>query len=105
MAGYVGKPLVEPVLDYGPPTYSVEMEDNTHAFVWAMSDETTIPGHATTTGNVYGSSVYTHTTLTPAQTITTDCNYVLYAKATTKKPEGPKDWLVTGFRKPTFDCE
>lgn len=117
MAGYVGKTLVEPVLDHGPPTYSLEMGDGTQAFAWAMTHETTMPGQVTTTGNVYGTgsayggvytgnaNVYSRTTVTPPQTFTTDCNYVLYAEATSKKPSGPKDWVVTGFRKPSFDCE
>jgi hypothetical protein len=121
LSAYVGKTLMEPVLDYGPPTYSFEIDKENRAFMWVEEDEVYIPGHVTTTGhastagNAYGqygmatyagnTSIYTNTVVTPPQSYTTDCRYVLYAKQKVKNPEGPNDWVVTGFRKPSFACE
>lgn len=114
MKSYVDKPLIEAVLDYGPPAGSFDMGDGTRAFIWEDTNSITMPGRAMTTGNasVYGfgntASVYgtQTTTYTPASTSTWSCTYVIFAKQTRTDVEGPAAWTVVDYRKPSsFMCE
>lgn len=121
MQGYVGKPLTETVLDYGPPVAAYDMDNETRAFVWVRAKTFTSPGYASTTGSsrgtgtasvvgntvaAHGTSFYDATTYyQPPRTSTWSCNYVLLAKRNGNGIEGPGAWTVTGFRSPQLRCE
>lgn len=108
MRGYVGSPLTEPVLDYGPPAFAFDTGQGSRAFVWRMQSAVTLPGSASTTASAFpignSTSVYANTIINPPQTILSDCAYALYAERISDA-EGPAAWRVTGFRKPRLGCE
>ena len=51
MKGYIGEPISEPILDYGPPINIVELNDGRRAYQWNIVDSGFIPvsGPNTTT--------------------------------------------------------
>src|SRR5680860_624732 len=79
LKSYVGKLLVEPVLDHGPPLSSFDLGDGRRAFVWQKNVNGTIPGNSRTSGNIniYGdSAIYNSTTITsPATQYSYECYY------------------------------
>jgi hypothetical protein len=106
---YVGKPLSDAVIDYGPPAYSFDTGDGTRTFVWSISSSFVLPGHSsgnasvTTFGNtaqLYGAATYS-----PPISVSQQCNYAVYAKRTRNDIEGPAAWVITGFKPPRADCE
>ncbi|MEO1950534.1 MULTISPECIES: hypothetical protein [Thioclava] len=101
MDSYVGKSISEPVLDYGPPMNVLDLPDGSRAYQWKMSDSGAVPIVTPTTSTVYGPAGLA--TVSGSQT-----NWVPYSKTCVytllAKPNG-KDWVVTGYRKPTFNCE
>ena len=112
MQDYVGKPLTDPILDYGQPIGSMDMEDGTRAFQWKMQSNTYIPQTTTfnsnTYANIYGTQGNAFTTGTSTTyggyTASSDCTYTLFAKRVNKK-DIPASWIITGFRQPRLDCE
>ena len=101
MAGYVGKPITEPMLDYGPPANAVDLGENKRAFQWAMRSTFVTPVTATT--NAYGSSswITSNTMITGGQPVTSECLYTLTATWNTEQ----KQWYVDGYRQPRMACE
>lgn len=122
MEQYVGKSLVEPMLAYGPPAAAFDMDRDTRAFVWQISHSVvTVPARTTTTGTFnsngaganLGGYVSTqssgffnaNTYYQPPQTANWTCSYVLLAKRNGLGVTGPASWTVTGYRKPSLNCE
>jgi hypothetical protein len=106
MERYVGQPLTQPVLDYGPPTAAFDIDKNTRAFIWSMEHSHTSPGYASTTGTVDSNGFFSaHTSIHPAETTNWKCSYVLYAQRNGSDVPGPAAWTVTSFKKPNIMCE
>jgi hypothetical protein len=113
MTNYVGKTLMAPILDYGPPTVAYDMGDGQRVFIWTMRQQIVIPGQMTTTGNVFATttgsvgtaSLYANTIITPPTQHSFDCSYALFARKSRNDIEGPGAWQVTGFRPPKLMCE
>lgn len=109
MQNYVGKPVSEAVMDYGPPVAAIETGPEEKAFIWSMEQSTVIPGHSNTSGSVYGvgNSAFfnTQTYTTPSYVASSQCAYTLFAKRTRKDIDGPAAWTVTGFKAPRLMCE
>lgn len=87
MDSYVGKDVTEAILDYGPPVNQLDLPDGSRAFQWKMSGGGTFIG--TTGGGITTGSLFS-----------SDCVYTLFGR---KNPAG--SFTVTGYRKPTLDCE
>lgn len=87
MESYIGKPITEPILDYGPPINVLDLDANTRAYQWKVDASGAVP--------IYAPNATVATWIPYSNT----CVYTLLAQ-----PSG-KNWVVTGYRKPTFDCE
>ena len=101
MQGYVGKPVEEPILDYGPPANVVEMSDGRRAYQWKIRSSGAFPIVTPTTSTIYGSggvaTIQSQTTsYVPFES---DCLYTLTAAR-----QG-QTYVVDGFRKPRLGCE
>lgn len=109
MKSYVDKPLSEAVMDYGPPITAFDVEPGRRAFIWNIRSSVTLPGTATTTGNLNmsgGAGFYSASTIiNPPTTINSSCNYTLFAERIPGAPEGPAGWRIVGFRQPHLTCE
>lgn len=109
LESYVGKSLLEPVLDYGAPSDAFDMSGNRRAFIWNRNVSGVISGSSYTDSsvNIYGDFVnvnsYTHTT--PSQYYSYDCSYVLIAEKTREDTVGPEAWTITEYRNPRLECE
>lgn len=105
MKGYVGKPLQEAMVQYGPPQNAFDMGDGRRAFQWSMENSYTTPTFATNSGTAIpiGNSVYwtQNTQISGGQPITQKCVYTLYARWS----ESAHSWIVEGFAKPRYMCE
>ncbi|WP_424984314.1 hypothetical protein [Microbulbifer sp. S227A] len=101
MQSYVGKSITEPILDYGPPTNTLDLPDGQRAFQWAMTQSGVIPLTSYNTATAYGSGgvVTASGTSTTYAPYSNSCVYTLIGK------KSGQDWIVTGFRKPTTWCE
>lgn len=101
MQSYVGGSIQEPILDYGPPTNVLDLEDGRRAYQWRITSSGAMPVTSPTTATVYGSAGYataygTSTTYVP---YSQECLYTL-----TAVQQGER-WIVDGFRDPGFWCE
>ena len=101
MRGYVGKPLQEVMLDYGPPVNAMDMPDGTRAFQWAISSAFVTPTHVTSTTTPAGNMWLTNTQITGGQLITNSCVYTMFARWS----EEQRTWVFTDFRRPSALCE
>ncbi len=109
MKSCVGKPLSEAVMDYGPPATAFDIEPGRRAFMWNMQSSVTLPGHATTTGNmnvIGGMGFYSASTIvSPPTTINSSCNYTVFAERIPGALDGPAAWRIVDFRQPKLMCE
>lgn len=105
MEGFVGKDIREAQLSYGPPINAFDMGDGRRAFQWKINSSYTTPVYTTTTGNVtsggYQNWYSLNSITTGGQTFSTSCIYTLFAKPDPKN----KSWIITGFKKPSLECE
>ncbi len=105
MGGFVGKPLQQVMVRYGPPANAFDMGDGRRAFQWVMSSTYVTPTYATNTGNasVYGNSVMwtQNTQITGGVPITNTCAYTMYGRWS----ESTKTWVMEGYEKPKLLCE
>ncbi|WP_353471794.1 hypothetical protein PVT71_10825 [Salipiger sp. H15] len=101
MEGYVGKSIQEPMLDYGPPTSTLDLGGGRRAFQWRIDSTGVVPMTSTSSFDVHGSDGHTsaHGTTTSYVPYSKQCLYTLTAV------ERGKDYIVDGFRKPSFECE
>src|SRR5690242_3984453 len=98
MKTYIGKPLSEVVMDYGPPNAAFDIDQRQRAFVWTRSYSYGLPGTATTTANT-NMGLYTATTLiNPPQTFSQECTYTAITEKIVGAPQGPASWRIVGFR-------
>lgn len=100
MQGYVGKSIQEPILDYGPPTNIVELDDGRRGYQWQINSSGVIPMTMPSSSTVYsgGQMAVVNTQSTTYLPYSSECLYTLTA---TKQG---KSYVVDGFRQPSFDC-
>lgn len=100
MQGYVGKSVQEPILDYGPPTNVVELDDGRRGYQWQMNSSGVIPMSTPTSSTVFsgGQMAVVNSTSTTYLPYSQDCLYTL-----TAVKQGDI-YIVDGFRQPSFDC-
>ncbi len=101
MQSYVGKPMTDPVLDYGQPSGAFDMDPTTRAFVWTMTRGRTVPGYVYRAGGVWGTTAIVQ----PPTDVMQSCRYALYARRAANGLNGPAGWIVTGYRTPLRACE
>ncbi|KIC49205.1 hypothetical protein RA29_12190 [Tateyamaria sp. ANG-S1] len=101
MEGYVGKSITEPMLDYGQPAAVFDLPDGRRAFQWSISSWGSVPIVSTDTRTSGGVGDWADVTRTRTISIPVEetCLYTLYGV-----PRG-NDWIVTGYRQPSLDCE
>lgn len=101
MAGYIGKSIKEPMLDYGPPINIIELDDNRRAYQWNIVSSGAIPITTPSSTTAYGPTGYTtvNTTNTTYIPYSDSCIYTLTAK------KSGDDYIVDGFRKTSVLCE
>lgn len=105
MQGYVGHPVSDAVIDYGMPVTAFDIDQNTRAFIWQKTSTHTSPSYVSTYGNSYGNMWSATSYISPAQTSTHTCNYVIYAQKADNNLDGPAGWIITGYKKPSIWCE
>lgn len=109
MDGFVGKPLQQVMVRYGPPANVFDMPDGRRAFQWNISSNYVVPGSSQsyTTANVYAPpgafatvNATTYGTSTPGYVGQMDCLYTMYGQydAVTKA------WVLVGYEKPRLMC-
>jgi hypothetical protein len=110
MQGFVGQPVQNAMLKYGPPMNVMDMPDGTRAFQWEIKSSVVMPGTSTAygTANIYappGSSFATvsgnsTTTYMPGQVINSRCLYTMYGQWQAAR----NAWIFTGYEKPPLIC-
>jgi hypothetical protein len=100
MKGYVSRDISSVVANYGPPINTYHLPNGQRAFQWEIIDTSYVPetveyddqggrGHRRSTSVRSGGYVKE-----------TACFYTFYASS------GPNGgWTITGFEKPSFECE
>ncbi len=100
MEGYVGKPITEVVLDYGPPVNFLDIEQGRRAFQWRIDSSGYIPMTTPSNGSIYGAGGY-------ASYTSTTTTYVPYEQSclyTMTATWSGETWVVDGFRQPRLGC-
>lgn len=100
MRSYVGKPLQEVMLDYGPPTNAFDMPDGSRAFQWVMSYGYATPATVTSTTTPIGNTWYTNTQIIGGQAVTGQCVYTMLAHWDAAQ----NAWVFHDFRPPSAMC-
>jgi hypothetical protein len=100
MKGYIGKPIQEPILDYGPPANIVELGGGRRGYQFQINSSGVIPMSTPSSSTIYGSGGYAtvNTQSTSYVPYSSECLYTLTA---TKQGE---TYIVDGYRQPRFDC-
>lgn len=105
MEGYVGQPLQEAMVDYGPPVTAFDMGDGRRAFQWVMTSTRQRPTYIQNSGAAVpvGNSVWwtQNTQISGGGVSTRECAYTLYGLW----DDSANVWRVTGFEKPSLLCE
>lgn len=101
MQGYMGKPLQEVMLDYGPPSNAFDMPDGSRAFQWVMNYSTTTPTQVRTSSIPVGNVWYTNTQITGGQAISGECIYTMLARW----DQAQNAWIFYEFRPPSMMCQ
>ena len=105
MNGFVGQPLQQVMVKYGPPANAFDMGDGRRAFQWAISKTFVTPTNASTTGNAYGygnSVTWTQNTqISGGVPITNSCMYTMYGRWN----ENTNTWIMAGYEKPKLMCQ
>ncbi|OAI26426.1 hypothetical protein FM996_16765 [Methylosinus sporium] len=99
MKNYVGRPVEDVIIDYGPPSTVLELGRDERAYQWRKVSTDVVAG--STSGeikNTWRGARYEET-VTPGYVQERECFYTFYARG------GGKDWYVTSFRKPRLECE
>ncbi len=100
MESYVGGSITNPMLDYGRPTDVFEISEGKRAFQWVLNSTGVVPVNNPSRSTIYGSggwaSITTNTT--SYRTYSKQCRYTLTATW------NGDDWIVDGFRPPSFRC-
>lgn len=103
MNGFVGQPVQQVMVKYGPPTNAFDMGDGRRAFQWSMKSSYTAPTSARTTGQAMpvGNAVWwtQNTTISGGGTSTGECLYTLYGRWSGSA------WRIEAYEKPKFLCE
>jgi len=105
MNNFVNRPVSDVMIDNGPPTYSFDTGPNQRTYIWKIIRSTNEPGVLQTSNSPggFGNDPTTTTTLQLPQYNEYACYYAFY---TQKNGTGQyiSDWIVTGFKKPSFNC-
>jgi hypothetical protein len=101
MRNFVGRDIREVELAYGPPTNQIDMGGGTRAFQWTkISVDTTPMTAVTTTDKDRKGRKTSQTQFVGGNQSVTRCLYTFMAAW---NPQS-SNWIVTGFRQPSFDC-
>lgn len=100
MKGYVSRDISAVVANYGPPINTFDLPNGQRAFQWEIIDTSYVPETITyddQDGRGYsrGSSIRSGGYVTE-----TACFYTFYAI-----PGHNGGWTISGFEKPSFECE
>lgn len=101
MRGYIGKPLQEVMLDYGPPVNAFDMPDGSRAFQWRVNSTFVTPTTVTSSTVPVGNVWYTNTQITGGQAVTSGCIYTMLARWNADQ----NAWIFHDFRPPSALCE
>ena len=101
LESYVGKSITEPMLDYGRPTNVFDLGPDRRAFQWQRDYSGVVPITTPTTSTIYGSGGWASVT-TNTTTYSPYSQSCLYTLTATRSGD---DWIVDGYREPTFMCE
>lgn len=105
MNGFVGKPLQEVMVRYGPPANAFDMGDGRRAFQWVMTSTYVTPTTAYTTGTAYGHgnsvSWTQNTRIVGGQPISNQCAYTMFGRWS----DSANSWMMEGYQKPNIMCE
>jgi hypothetical protein len=103
MKSYIGKPVQEIAVDYGPPTNAFDMGDGRRAFQWerrtSYQTPTQVRSNAYVTGYGNAAWVNSNTTISGGQLLQGACIYTLFGRW------NGQAWIISDFRKPPLMCE
>lgn len=100
MQGYIGKPITDVVMDYGPPANYVDLPDGKRAFQWAISKTRSTPMVINSTAYRAGPSATGFTTVSGGNTVTSGCIYTMIARWGAVS----NTWIVEDYRTPSVAC-
>jgi len=105
MEGFIGQPVQQAMLKYGPPTNAFDMGDGKRAFQWVVTKQFTTPTNVSSYGHAsgYGNHVSwtENSTITGGVPIINRCVYTMYGEW----KEHLGSWVLVGFEKPKLSCE
>ena len=107
MKNYVGRPVSEVIMDYGQPDSVIDTAPNQRAVIWKEVHYRNRPGviESGEYDDVFENTRVNRTTIQlPGQSVDT-CYFTFYTQDMTGYAQSPADWIITGFRKPNFNCE
>lgn len=84
--GYVGKPISEAMLTFGPPTSQYDIAPGQKAFQWDQRGSFATPG---TAARVYGTLI-----VNPPREVATRCLITFVAVSTGGAPQDMSSWLI-----------
>ena len=99
MKSYIGAPISNVMLDYGPPDNVYDLGPGARAYQWRKQKTQIVAGQSsgeirdTRRGKRY------EVTETPGYVEHTECFYTFYTRGS------GSDWYVTSFRQPLLECE
>lgn len=103
MDGFVGQPVQQAMVKYGPPANAFDMGDGRRAFQWSMTSTGQMPTYVSNSGTAtpVGNSVWwtQNTQISGGGTTTRECLYTLYGRW------NGSAWVIEGFEKPRLLCE
>ena len=102
MEGYVGQDIRAVVLDYGPPTGTIDLPDGGRAYQWTQLRSSTTPVTTTTQARRRrGDRAEATSVTTGGETTTRTCAYTFITAPNAART----GWTVVGFRRPSLECE
>lgn len=99
---YMGRPIVDPMLDFGKPDEVFDLPDGRRAFQWDVEKQATRPSPRPVigvgVGIGHGGWGQVTTVGTSYETFTKSCRYTLIAD------RRGDQWIVSGRRRPAPGC-
>jgi hypothetical protein len=99
---YIGRPIVDPMLDFGRPDAVFDLPDGRRAFQWQVEKDAVRPSPRPVIGVGIGIGRGGWSNVTTVGTsyehYTKSCRYTLIGT-----PRG-EEWIVSGLRKPAPGC-
>lgn len=99
MKSYIGAPITNVMLDYGPPDNIYSLGPGQQAYQWRKNKTQVFPGSSNGEMRTTSQGERYEVSETPGYVERIDCFYTFYTRSS------GSDWYVTDFRQPSLECE